>query len=73
MKYTEEVYLSCGYYAGSEGETHYQNEIRKAAKLHQCCYCGRDIIKGEQHYYEVCILEGEGWKSARTCLKHLDR
>ena len=43
-----------------------QSKDRKAAKMHLCSECGREIALGETYHYETTIFEGSR-DSSKTC------
>ena len=45
-----------------------RHEKFKAAKIHKCCWCWQDIVKGEKHYHQIGIFNGD-WNDWRM---HLD-
>lgn len=76
MKYTPQEYVDCGFYSPGENETNYSSKVVKIRKERICAASfgkAHTIAKGDYALREVCILEGDGWQSAWTCLKCLDQ
>lgn len=45
----------------------WESDIRKAAKPHRCCECGRVIEKGQKYEYYSMLFDGS-WSHYNTCL-----
>ncbi len=72
MRYTKQQYEECEFYPWSEEEKNYSRKVIKPRLPHTCANCGNEIGKGEHCLKETCVFEGEGWRSAYTCLSCLD-
>ena len=58
---------SCSCEVDTDSNGFSQTEMRRAAKVHCCCECGNDIVKGELHEHSTGVYDG-GWYRYRTCL-----
>lgn len=73
MKYTAEQYLNCNFYERYEAEEYYEAKISTARRLYCCVSCGEEIKPKDNYLRESCILQGEGRRTAKTCLPCLDK
>lgn len=45
----------------------FEEKLVRARKTHECCECGAEISKGEEHEVASGLWEGD-WSRYRTCL-----
>lgn len=80
MTHTDAERLRVNLFPGEEGElTCVTTKLVKAAKQHLCfegmgsCGDKHVIAKGERHYFQKVLVDGDFWGVYRVCLPCVDK
>lgn len=70
MKYSEEMYIDSQIFSGDMdgSESNFSEKIVKIRKEHDCCVCGKKILKGTEMVMQSAIVDGIGWRTCYICL-----
>lgn len=74
MKYSRELYIDSQIFAGDmDGlESNFSEKIVKTRKPHECCVCGKEILKGTEMVMQSAIIEGERRRNCYICLSCIE-